>query len=80
MVRIEILGHTREPVDNCRRRLFPNYLRSLCKIDRFSCSDCRIVDTYDGQKAYSQTGKHGPLSDLWRGAGREVRTQYRTAP
>jgi len=52
----------------------------LCKIDRFSSADCRIINNHEGQEASSQKGTCHALSDLWRGAGREVRTQHRTAP
>jgi hypothetical protein len=61
-------------------RCFNNYPSSLYKIDYFSSSDCRIINSHEGQEAYSQTDTRHTLSDLWRGAGREVRTQHRTAP
>jgi hypothetical protein len=53
---------------------------SLSKIDHFSSSDCGILNNHEGQEAYSQTGTGYPLPDLWRGAGREVRTQHGPAP
>jgi hypothetical protein len=56
-----------------------NYLRSLCKSDQSSPSDCRIINNHEGQEAYEQTGAEYPLPDLWCGAGREVRTQHGTA-
>ena len=39
-----------------------------------------MIESHENQEAYSQTGTGCPLSDLWRGAGREMRTQYGTAP
>ena len=57
-----------------------NYPRFLCKIDHFSSSDFRIINNHEGQEVYSQKGAGHPLPDLWRGAGREVQTQYGTAP
>jgi hypothetical protein len=34
-----------------------------------------IINSHEGQEARSQTGTCCPLPDLWRGAGREVRTR-----
>jgi hypothetical protein len=39
-----------------------------------------MIDNHEDQEAYSQTGAGCPLSDLWRGAGGEVRTPQWTTP
>jgi hypothetical protein len=67
-------------VNEGESRLRDNYSELLSKIDRFSSTDCRIIDNREVQEAYSQTGTGYPVPDLWRGAEREVRTQHRTVP
>jgi hypothetical protein len=52
----------------------------LCKIDQFFFWRLAYRRDHEGQEADSQRGTGCPLSDLWRGAGREVRTRHRTAP
>ena len=50
------------------------------KLNIVSCADCLIIDSHEGQKAYSQTGTNCPLPDLWCEVGREMRTQHGTRP
>jgi hypothetical protein len=50
------------------------------KLNIFSCADCRIIGSHEGQEAYSQTDTSCPLPDVWREAGREMRTQHGTPP
>jgi hypothetical protein len=57
-----------------------NYQSSVCKIEHFSGADCDMIDNHEGQEAYSQTGSRGSLPDLWRGAGRKMRTHHGTPP
>ncbi len=59
---------------------FGKYLGSLCKIEHFPCADCRIMDSHEGQDAYSQRGTSCLLPDLRRGAGRQMRTHHGTPP
>jgi hypothetical protein len=52
---------------------FNNYPNALFKIDHFSSSDCVIIiNNRESPETYSQTDTGHTLSDLWRGAGREV--------
>src|ERR1039458_4680450 len=50
------------------------------KLTIFLLSDCRIINSHEGQEAYSQTDTRHTLSELVSGAGGEVRTQHGTAP
>ena len=53
---------------------------SVQKVYSFSPADCCIIKNREGQEAYSQRGKGCPLPHVWRGTGREVRTQLGTGP
>jgi len=62
-----------------RKRDFAT-IRVLSKIEHFSYSDWRIINAHEDDETCSQTDPRHKLSDLWREAGREVRTQGWTAP
>jgi hypothetical protein len=68
------------PTNWGQSRLSPYFRITVCKIDLFPSADCSIVDHHEGQQADSPTSTGCPLPDLWRGAGREVRTHHGTAP
>jgi len=50
--------------------------RSLCRIDHFSSSDRRNINSHEGPKNLRQTGTGCSLPDLWCSAWREMRTGY----
>jgi hypothetical protein len=50
------------------------------KLTILAYADYRIINTHEGQEAYSQRDSSCPLPDLWCCSGREVRTHHGTAP